>query len=128
MNLRRGRQESHSKNERPPKAICCRRDGAAILPIVALDRQHELVEFPKYRRRIMTLPEHVICSVMIAQLGCRQRFGWKAVPVVAVAGISPDVDVVTKLISEPLFWEMHHALGHSLLSITVLSPIIPGVS
>src|SRR6266550_4811316 len=54
----------------------------------------------------MTLPEHVICSVMIAQLGCRQRFGWKAVPVVAVAGISPDVDVVTKLISEPLFWEM----------------------
>jgi hypothetical protein len=51
----------------------------------------------------MTLPEHLICSVMIAQLGCRQRFGWKAVPVVAVAGISPDVDAVTKLISEPLF-------------------------
>src|SRR5260370_4821335 len=76
----------------------------------------------------MTLPEHIICSVMIAQLGCRQRFGWKTVPVVAVAGISPDLDVVTKLISEPLFWEMHHALGHSLLSIAVLSALIAGVS
>ena len=76
----------------------------------------------------MTLPEHAICSVMIAQLGCRQRYGWKAVPVVAVAGIAPDVDAVTKLISDPLYWEMHHALGHSLISITVLSAIIAGVS
>src|SRR6516165_5467064 len=65
---------------------------------------------------------------MIAQLACRQRFGWKAVPVVAVAGIAPDVDAVTKLISDPLYWEMHHALGHSLISITVLSAIIAGVS
>jgi membrane-bound metal-dependent hydrolase YbcI (DUF457 family) len=76
----------------------------------------------------MTLPEHLICSVMLAQLGCRQRFGWKTVPVVAVAGIAPDVDAVTKLISDPLYWEMHHALGHSLISITVLSAIIAGVS
>src|SRR5258708_6591626 len=72
----------------------------------------------------MTLPEHLICSVMIAQFGCRQKFGWKAVPVVAVAGISPDIDALIKLISEPHFWQLHHALGHSLISITVLSGII----
>lgn len=76
----------------------------------------------------MTLPEHVVCSVMVAQLGARQRFGWKAVPVVAVAGIAPDADVVTKLISEPLYWQMHHALGHSLLSIVVLAALIAGAA
>jgi membrane-bound metal-dependent hydrolase YbcI (DUF457 family) len=72
----------------------------------------------------MTLPEHLICSVMIAQLGCRQKLGWKAVPVVAVAGISPDVDALIKLFNEPRFWELHHALGHSLISICVLSGLI----
>jgi len=76
----------------------------------------------------MTLPEHLICSVMIAQLGCRQKFGWKSVPVVAVAGISPDVDALIKLFSEPKFWELHHALGHSLISISVLSGLIAGLS
>lgn len=75
----------------------------------------------------MTLPEHVICSVMLAQLGCRQRFGWKGVAVVAVAGIAPDSDAVTKLISDPLYWRLHHALGHSLISIAVLSAAIAGV-
>jgi hypothetical protein len=65
----------------------------------------------------MTLPEHLICSVMIAQLGCRQRLGWRAVPVVALAGISPDVDALIKLFNELRFWELHHALGHSLISI-----------
>lgn len=74
----------------------------------------------------MTLPEHLIRSVMIAQLGCRQKFGWMGTAVVAVAGISPDLDVVTKLISEPRFWELHHALGHSLISIIVLSGVIAG--
>lgn len=74
----------------------------------------------------MTLPEHFVCSVMVAQLGCRQRFGWKGVLLVAVAGISPDVDAVTKLISEPLFWKLHHALGHSLISLAVLAAIIAG--
>ncbi|MGQ0637148.1 MAG: metal-dependent hydrolase [Planctomycetaceae bacterium] len=75
----------------------------------------------------MTLPEHLICSVMIAQLGCRQKFGWKSVPVVAVAGIAPDADVATKLLSEPLFWKLHHALGHSFVSIVGLSALIAGV-
>jgi membrane-bound metal-dependent hydrolase YbcI (DUF457 family) len=76
----------------------------------------------------MTLPEHLICSVMIAQLGCRQRFGWKAAPVVAIAGIAPDGDVATKLIGEPLFWKLHHALGHNLISILALSALIAGAA
>ncbi len=75
----------------------------------------------------MTLPEHLICAVMVSQLGCRQRYGWKAVPVVAVAGVSPDADCITKLIYEPWFWTMHHALGHSLLSLTVLASLIGGL-
>lgn len=74
----------------------------------------------------MTLPEHLVCSIMVAQLGCRQRWGWKAVGVVAVAGIAPDVDVVAKLFGDQHFWQMHHALGHSLVSITVLAAAIAG--
>ena len=26
----------------------------------------------------MTLPEHAACSFLIAQLGCRQKYGWPA--------------------------------------------------
>lgn len=75
----------------------------------------------------MTLPEHLICSVMVAQLGYRQRYGWKAVPIIALAGIAPDADCVTKLIYEPWFWTMHHALGHGLLPLTVLALLIGSV-
>jgi len=75
----------------------------------------------------MTLPEHAMCSLMLAQLGCRQQYGWKGVSLVVLAGISPDFDVVTKLISEPLFWEMHHALGHSIISVVILSAFLAGL-
>ena len=61
---------------------------------------------------------------MVAQLGCRQKLGWKAVPVVAVAGIAPDIDALIKLFNEQRFWELHHALGHSLISISILSALI----
>ena len=75
----------------------------------------------------MTLPEHATCSLMLAQLGCRQRHGWQGVTLVVLAGISPDVDVVTKLISEPLFWKLHHAVGHNLVSLVFLSALLAGL-
>ena len=48
----------------------------------------------------MTLPEHAICSVMLAQFGIRQRLGWQGVCVVALAGIAPDADTAAKLVGE----------------------------
>lgn len=88
----------------------------------------------------MTLPEHAICSFMLAQLSSRvpldredsspkggsaHRRDW--VVLVTIAGISPDLDVVAKLFGDQYFWQLHHALGHSLLSITVLSLFVTGV-
>lgn len=65
---------------------------------------------------------------MIAQLGFRQKYGWKAVPVVAIAGIAPDWDVVTKIIHEPWFWSMHHALGHSFLAVLIMATLVGSLS
>src|SRR2546422_8955460 len=72
----------------------------------------------------MTLPEHVICSVMLAQFGMRQRFGWKGVVPVALAGIAPDIDTAAKLVNDREYWRLHHALGHGVLSVLLLSAII----
>jgi membrane-bound metal-dependent hydrolase YbcI (DUF457 family) len=76
----------------------------------------------------MTLPEHAICSFMLAQLGAKQRYGNRGVAVVVVAGISPDLDTASKLVSDAAFWKLHHALGHSLLSISVLAFVIAGIA
>jgi membrane-bound metal-dependent hydrolase YbcI (DUF457 family) len=76
----------------------------------------------------MTLPEHAACSLLIAHLGCRQKYGWAATVAVVLTGISPDLDVVTKAISEPLFWKMHHALGHCLLAIVILAGVLAGIT
>ena len=57
----------------------------------------------------MTLPEHVICSVMLAQFDVRQRFGWLDVGV--VAGIAPDIDTATKLVGDREYLALKHALS-----------------
>ncbi len=75
----------------------------------------------------MTLPEHAICSFMLAQLGPREKFGKAGVVLVTLAGISPDLDTAAKLVGDQYFWQLHHALGHSLLSITVLALCISGI-
>lgn len=72
----------------------------------------------------MTLPEHAICSAMIAQFGVRQRLGTTGVILVTIAGISPDLDSAAKLVGDDHFWRLHHALGHNLLSIGILSATI----
>lgn len=72
----------------------------------------------------MTLPEHAICSVLLAQFGIRQRYGTKGVIVLTVAGIAPDLDSAVKLVADEHFWELHHALGHGLIPITVLAVAI----
>ena len=74
----------------------------------------------------MTLPEHAICSLMIAEIGARNRFG--TVGVVAVTGISPDLDTAAKLVSDESFWRLHHAFGHSLLFIVILTAVIAGAA
>ena len=76
----------------------------------------------------MTLPEHAICSLMIAEIGVRKRFGTAGVVAVTAAGISPDLDTAAKLVSDESFWRLHHALGHSLLSIVVLAAAIAGIA
>lgn len=69
----------------------------------------------------MTLPEHTICSLMIAELAVRQRLGLRGVLVVVVAGIAPDLDAAAKLFGDQYFWKLHHALGHSALSVAAIS-------
>tara|TARA_R110002072_G_scaffold238769_3_gene396422 strand:- start:48107 stop:48721 length:615 start_codon:yes stop_codon:yes gene_type:complete len=71
----------------------------------------------------MTLPEHVICSLMIAELGVRQRLGLRGVLVVVAAGIAPDLDTAAKLFGDQYFWNLHHALGHSVLSVIVIAAV-----
>ncbi len=75
----------------------------------------------------MTLPEHAICSVMLAQFGVRQRFGWRGVAVVAVAGIAPDGDTAAKLVGDEHFWTLHHALGHNVIALVLLAGGIAGL-
>ena len=75
----------------------------------------------------MTLPEHAICSLMLAQLGVREPFGTRGVVLVTIAGIAPDLDAAAKLFGDRYFWELHHALGHSLLSITVIAAVCAGI-
>ena len=69
----------------------------------------------------MTLPEHAICSLMIAEVGVRQRLGLRGVLLVVAAGIAPDLDTAAKLFGDQYFWKLHHALGHSLLSVVAIS-------
>jgi membrane-bound metal-dependent hydrolase YbcI (DUF457 family) len=61
---------------------------------------------------------------MLAQFGVQQRFGWKGTLAVIAAGIAPDLDTAAKLVSDREFWRLHHALGHGLLPILVLSMAI----
>jgi len=75
----------------------------------------------------MTLPEHAICSAMIAQFGVRQRLGTPGVILVTIAGVSPDLDSAAKLFGDIHFWRLHHALGHNLFSIGILSAIIAAI-
>ena len=71
----------------------------------------------------MTLPEHAICSLMIAELGVRQRLGFRGVLVVVAAGVAPDLDTAAKLFGDQYFWKLHHALGHSILSVLVIAAV-----
>lgn len=50
--------------------------------------------------------------------------GWRGVLVVVAAGIAPDLDTASKLFGNEYFWKLHHALGHSLLSVVVISVIV----
>jgi membrane-bound metal-dependent hydrolase YbcI (DUF457 family) len=75
----------------------------------------------------MTLPEHAICSLMIAELGVRQRLGLRGVLVVVAAGIAPDLDTASKLFGDQYFWKLHHALGHSILSVVAISVVSAAV-
>jgi membrane-bound metal-dependent hydrolase YbcI (DUF457 family) len=69
----------------------------------------------------MTLPEHAACSLLLTQFGVRERLGTRGVVLVIMAGLAPDIDSAAKLVADSHFWELHHALGHSLISIFVLS-------
>jgi membrane-bound metal-dependent hydrolase YbcI (DUF457 family) len=69
----------------------------------------------------MTLPEHAACSFLLAQFSVRERLGTRGVVLVTLAGILPDADTATKLVSDTLYWKLHHALGHNLFSIALLS-------
>lgn len=75
----------------------------------------------------MTLPEHAICSLMIAELAVRQRLGLRGVLVVVAAGIAPDLDTAAKLFGDQYFWKLHHALGHSVLSVAVIAAVSSAV-
>lgn len=75
----------------------------------------------------MTLPEHAICSLMIAEFGVRQRLGLRGVSIVVAAGIAPDFDTASKLFGDEYFWKLHHALGHSVLSVVVISAIAAAI-
>lgn len=75
----------------------------------------------------MTLPEHAVCSLLLAQFGARQSLGTSGVVLVVAAGMSPDVDSAVKLFSDAQFWQLHHALGHSLLFVVLLAMAVAAV-
>lgn len=75
----------------------------------------------------MTLPEHAICSVMIAQFGVRQKLGTRGVALVTLAGIAPDLDTASKLFGDEYFWKLHHVLGHCILSVLVISAVVAAI-
>ena len=74
----------------------------------------------------MTLPEHVICSTVLAQFGMRQRYGWRGVTLMIFAGIAPDLDTSAKLLTDQAFWKLHHALGHNVWAVAGLSALGAG--
>src|SRR5262245_42393708 len=76
----------------------------------------------------MTLPEHALCSAMLAEFGMRERFGRRGTLVMIVAGIAPDLDTAAKLVSDRDFWQWHHALGHGVLPVMLLSLSIAGAA
>jgi membrane-bound metal-dependent hydrolase YbcI (DUF457 family) len=61
---------------------------------------------------------------MLAQFGVRQRFGAKGVVLLVAAGIAPDLDAAVRVLGAQEFWRLHHALGHSLVSIAVISAVV----
>ncbi len=64
---------------------------------------------------------------MIAELGVRQRLELRGVLVVVAAGIAPDLDTAAKLFGDEYFWKLHHALGHSILSVVVIATVSSAV-
>jgi membrane-bound metal-dependent hydrolase YbcI (DUF457 family) len=80
------------------------------------------------RGETVTLPEHIICSSMLAQFGVQRRFGWRGTVAVVAAGITPDLDTAAKLVSDREFWRLHHALGHGLLPVCVLSAAVAWIA
>jgi membrane-bound metal-dependent hydrolase YbcI (DUF457 family) len=71
----------------------------------------------------MTLPEHAVCSVMLAQFTVRQKYGWHGVLAVLGAGLAPDLDVISKLFGDQYFWEYHHALGHCVPAVLLIAGV-----
>lgn len=76
----------------------------------------------------MTLPEHALCSAMLAEFGMRERYGWRGTLAMIVAGIAPDLDTAAKLVGDREFWQLHHALGHGVLPVLLLSLAIAGLA
>ncbi len=64
---------------------------------------------------------------MLAQFGVRQRWGWRGVAVVTLAGIAPDWDTAAKLAGDEHFCSLHHALGHNVFALILTAGLIAGV-
>lgn len=75
----------------------------------------------------MTLPEHAICSAVLAQFQIRTRLGTRGVVLVTLAGIAPDLDTAAKLFGDDLYWKLHHAVGHNVFAIVLFAALATAV-
>ena len=57
---------------------------------------------------------HATLGLHVANLGFRQRYGRRAVIILATASVFPDIDSVTLLISREAYFHYHRVFTHSL--------------
>jgi membrane-bound metal-dependent hydrolase YbcI (DUF457 family) len=71
----------------------------------------------------MKIPEHITLSFLLAQFGVQQEYGVGGTALVIAAGLLPDLDGLTILVSWRFYRRHHRILGHGL-PVTLCGPAL----
>ncbi len=69
----------------------------------------------------MKIPEHVTLSILLAQFGVHQEYGWAGTTLLIAAGCLPDLDGAAIVAGWRFYRRYHRILGHGIL-VTLLGP------
>lgn len=73
----------------------------------------------------MTTLEHALLGVNAAlALGLHKRFGWRVVPLAAIAAVAPDWDGIPMLFDMARFESGHRVWGHNVLACAVVGLLL----